>query len=96
MLAAVPAAAAGWPAVEAQVIIQPQIVIGPSAPVVTKRVVVVERERPVVHERVVVVEKHHGKKHRHPHHLKRKHDWEHGSHRRGHSQQPDTVVVIRR
>lgn len=53
-----PAAAGPWPAVDAQIIIQPRVVVGHPRPVVEERVVVVERERPVVHRHVVVVEKH--------------------------------------
>lgn len=95
-LAAQPAAAA----VDAQVIIQPRIVIGNPKPVVEKRVVVVERERPVVRERVVIVEKHPGRKvkanHRHKVENRRGHgpQWDR-DHRHDH-RHVEKVVVIRR
>lgn len=97
-LAAQPAAAA----VDAQVIIQPRIIIGNPKPVVEKRVVVVERERPVVRERVVIVEKHPHRKYKPDHRYKYEYRRGHGpkwdrdrDHRHDHHH-VDKVVVIRR
>ncbi|MNS10141.1 hypothetical protein D3C72_416490 [compost metagenome] len=89
-LAALPASAA----VDAQVIIQPRIVIGNPKPVVEKRVVVVERERPVVRERVVIIDKHPHRKYKNAHkrgHGYYDHRYDHRGHHHG-----DQVVVIRR
>lgn len=91
-LAAQPASAA----VDAQLIIQPKIVIGNPQPVVEKRVVVVERERPVVRERVVIVEKHPGRKYKPDHRYKHDHRRGHGPHWDRDHRHVDQVVVIRR
>lgn len=97
-LAAQPASAA----VDAQLIIQPRIVIGNPRPEVEKRVVVVERERPVVRERVVIIDKHPHRKHKYDHRYKHAHKRGHGyydhrydRHDHGHHHD-DQIVVIRR
>ena len=102
-LAATPASAA----VDAQVIIQPRIVIGNPQPVVERRVVV-ERERPVVHERVIVerrpvvrerviiVDKHPQSKYKKGRHEHRGHGRDHRGHGYDRHDQVERVVVIRR
>ncbi len=109
-LAAPPAAAAVWPAVDAQVIIQPRIVIGNPQPVVRERVVVererpvvrerviVERPRPVVRERIVIVEKHpkHKHKHKHEKHYYQDRHPHHPGYPGYYDRPVEKVVVIRR
>lgn len=105
-----PAAAGPWPAVDAQIIIQPRVVVGHPRPVVEERVVVVERERPVVHRHVVVVDKHPKAKpwkkqvvcrdcdgHSERLEIDRRHAEHRGKARHhGHDHRAEKVVVIRR